>query len=52
MQAVTMLSNDTVTASVSVCEVEDAACIACGASPDACAYDAILWAERKGKAAG
>jgi heterodisulfide reductase subunit A len=45
-RAVTLLSHDTVTASGSVCEVNEAACIACGACIDACTYDAIQW---KGK---
>jgi heterodisulfide reductase subunit A len=42
-RAVTLLSNDTVTASGSVCQVEASACIACGACIDVCTYDAIHW---------
>jgi heterodisulfide reductase subunit A len=40
-RAVTLLSQDTVTASGSVCEVEESRCIGCGACIEACAYDAI-----------
>ena len=43
-RAVTLLSRDTVTASGSVCAVEESACIACGACIDVCKYDAIHWA--------
>ena len=46
-RAVTILSQETVTASGSVCEVNEPACIACGACLDACTYDAIHWAGRK-----
>ncbi len=46
-RAVTLLSHDTVTASGSVCEVEPAACIACGACIDVCTYDAIRWGGTK-----
>ena len=42
-RAVTLLSHETVTASGSVCEVEESACIACGACIAACTYDAIHW---------
>ena len=42
-RAVTLLSRDTVTASGSVCEVQESACIACGACIDVCRYDAIHW---------
>ena len=42
-RAVTLLSRDTVTASGSVCAVEESACIACGACIDVCTYDAIHW---------
>jgi heterodisulfide reductase subunit A len=42
-RAVTLLSHDTVTASGSVCQVNDSACIACGACMDVCAYGAIQW---------
>ncbi len=47
-RAVTLLSHDTVTASGSVCEVEESACIACGACIAACTYDAIHWRETQG----
>ena len=47
-RAVTLLSHDTVTASGSVCEVKESACIACGACIDVCTYDAIRWRETKG----
>ena len=40
-RAVTLLSHDTVTASGSVCEVEESSCIGCGACIDACTYAAI-----------
>ena len=46
-RAVTLLSHDTVTASGSVCEVEESACIACGACLDACTYDAVFWTGKK-----
>jgi len=42
-RAVTLLSHETVTASGSVCEVEEQACISCGACITACTYDAIHW---------
>jgi len=42
-RAVTLLSHETVTASGSVCEVEESACIACGACIAVCSYDAIHW---------
>ena len=47
-RAVTLLSHETVTASGSVCEVEESACIACGACIDVCTYDAIGWRKIKG----
>ncbi|MFH0946088.1 MAG: FAD-dependent oxidoreductase [Planctomycetota bacterium] len=47
-RAVTLLSQDTVTASGAVCEVAETQCIACGACFDACTYGAITWRE-KGK---
>jgi heterodisulfide reductase subunit A len=51
-RAVTLLSQDTVTASGSVCEVEESSCIGCGACVDVCAYDAIhLNATKAGKKA-
>ncbi len=40
-RAITLLANDTVTASGSVCEVDQEACIACGACLDACTYGAV-----------
>jgi heterodisulfide reductase subunit A len=40
-RAVTLLSHETVTASGSVCEVEESRCIGCGACIDACTYAAI-----------
>ena len=47
-RAVTLLSHETVTASGSVCEVDESACIACGACIDVCSYDAIHWRGKKG----
>jgi len=44
---VTLLSHETVTASGSVCAVEESACIACGACIAACSYDAIHWKGKK-----
>ncbi len=44
-RAVTLLSQDTVTASGSVCEVEEDLCISCGACMTACTYGAIDWCE-------
>jgi heterodisulfide reductase subunit A len=46
-RAVTLLSQETVTASGSVCEVEESACIGCGACLEACTYDAIHMNETK-----
>jgi heterodisulfide reductase subunit A len=46
-RAVTLLSHDTVTASGSVCEVEESACIGCGACIEVCTYDAINFKETK-----
>jgi len=40
-RAVTLLSHDTVTASGSVCSVEESRCIGCAACIDACTYGAI-----------
>jgi heterodisulfide reductase subunit A len=40
-RAVTMLSQDTVTASGAVCEVNEDDCVTCGACITACAYGAI-----------
>jgi heterodisulfide reductase subunit A len=44
-RAVTLLAHETVTASGSVCEVEEEACVSCGACITACTYDAIHWRE-------
>jgi heterodisulfide reductase subunit A len=46
-RAVTLLSHETVTASGSVCAVEESACIGCGACIAVCTYDAIHWRETK-----
>jgi heterodisulfide reductase subunit A len=46
-RAVSLLSQDTVTASGSVCEVEESRCIGCGACIDACTYGAIHARESK-----
>lgn len=40
-RALTLLANDTVVASGSVCEVKEDACVSCGACITACAYGAI-----------
>lgn len=40
-RALTLLSHDTVTASGSICEVNDSKCISCGACISACTYGAI-----------
>jgi len=51
-RAVTLLSQDTVTASGSVCEVNEDDCVACGACITACTYGAIEFRETaKGKKA-
>jgi heterodisulfide reductase subunit A len=51
-RAVTLLSQDTVTASGAVCEVKEDDCVACGACITACAYGAIEFYETpKGKKA-
>jgi heterodisulfide reductase subunit A2 len=42
-RAATLLSQETVTASGSVCEVNEADCVACGACVAACTYQAIEW---------
>ena len=44
-RAVTLLSQDTVTASGSVCEVAEQDCVACGACITACTYEAIEFYE-------
>jgi heterodisulfide reductase subunit A len=51
-RAVTLLSQDTVTASGAVCEVKEDDCVSCGACITACAYGAIEFRETpKGKKA-
>ncbi|MGD9347618.1 MAG: FAD-dependent oxidoreductase [Candidatus Aminicenantes bacterium] len=51
-RAVTLLSQDSVTASGAVCEVNEDDCVACGACIAACAYGAIEFRETpKGKKA-
>jgi len=51
-RAVTLLSQDTVTASGAVCEVKEEDCVSCGACITACAYGAIEFRETpKGKKA-
>ncbi len=44
-RAGTLLSQETVKASGSVCEVKEHDCISCGACITACTYDAIEWRE-------
>jgi heterodisulfide reductase subunit A len=51
-RALTLLSNDIVTASGSVCEVDEKKCIGCGACISACTYGAIEFHDtRQGKKA-
>jgi heterodisulfide reductase subunit A len=51
-RAVTLLAQDAVTASGSVCEVSEDDCVSCGACITACTYGAIEWRETpKGKKA-
>jgi len=51
-RAVTLLSQDTVTASGSVCEVREDDCVSCGACITVCTYDAIEFRDTpKGKKA-
>ncbi len=51
-RAITLLSRDTVTASGSVCEVNENECVSCGACITACTYGAIEFRETpKGKKA-
>jgi heterodisulfide reductase subunit A len=40
-RAITLLSRDTITASGSVCEVDESKCVSCGACITACSYGAI-----------
>jgi len=52
-RALTLLANDTVVASGSVCAVNEKMCIGCGACAPACTYNAIILQETKqGKKAG
>jgi heterodisulfide reductase subunit A len=44
-RALTLLSHDTVTASGSVCVVDESACVSCGACISVCTYDAISFRE-------
>jgi heterodisulfide reductase subunit A len=44
-RALTLLSHDTVTASGSVCEVDESRCVSCGACISVCTYDAIEFHE-------
>lgn len=48
-RAITLLSSDTISASGSICEVEEKKCIGCGACAEVCAYTAIeLYKTNKG----
>ncbi|MFQ6104138.1 MAG: FAD-dependent oxidoreductase [Candidatus Glassbacteria bacterium] len=52
-RAITLLSQDTVTASGAICEVNERKCIACGACISACTYGAIEYHDtRQGKKVG
>ncbi len=46
-RALTLLANDTVTASGSVCVVDEKKCIGCGACVSACTYGAVEFKETK-----
>ena len=46
-RALTLLSNDIVTASGSVCEVDEKKCIGCGACISACTYSALEFRETR-----
>ncbi|UCD08941.1 MAG: CoB--CoM heterodisulfide reductase iron-sulfur subunit A family protein [Dehalococcoidales bacterium] len=46
-RVLTLLSKDTITASGSVCEVDESRCIGCGVCSTACTYDAIVMRETK-----
>jgi heterodisulfide reductase subunit A len=48
-RVLTVLSHDTITASGSVCEVDEKRCIGCGQCVSACAYDAIEVRENRGE---
>ena len=51
-RVLTLLSNDTVTASGSICEVDEKMCMGCGECVSVCAYDALeLRDTRRGKKA-
>ena len=51
-RAASLLSQDTVTASGAVCEVNEHDCVSCGACISACTYGAIQWRDTpKGKKA-
>jgi heterodisulfide reductase subunit A len=44
-RVITLLSKDTVVASGAICEVDENACVSCGACITACSYDAIEFRE-------
>ena len=46
-RALTLLSHDTVTVSGSICDVDEARCMSCGACIDACTYNAIEFRSTK-----
>jgi heterodisulfide reductase subunit A len=46
-RALTLLSNDVVTVSGAVCEVNERKCVGCGACVEACAYGAVEFRETK-----
>jgi heterodisulfide reductase subunit A len=52
-RAITLLSHDTVVASGAVCEVDESACISCGACITACTYGALAFIDTpQGRKAG